>query len=58
MRADLRQGWSGPPAALIPKLIVRVRFSSPAPRGPAQVRSMILSPGLDRFQALDALPCN
>jgi hypothetical protein len=34
--ADLQEHWSCLPTALIPKLIVRFRFSSPAPRPKAQ----------------------
>ena len=56
--ADLQEHWSCLPAALIPKLIVRVRFSSPAPRAKAQARIGIPALGLDRFWALDDLPCN
>jgi hypothetical protein len=33
----------------LPKLIVRVRFSSPAPRTKAQARAGILVLGLDRL---------
>jgi hypothetical protein len=49
---DSHPGWSAPLAALtaaLPNLIVRVRFSSPAPRPKAQAREDIPAVGLDRF---------
>src|ERR1700722_2489824 len=42
-----RRGCSSMVERQLPKLIVRVRFSSPAPRVPAQVRAGMPSPWLD-----------
>ena len=50
-----------PPAAItaeLPKLIVRVRFSSPAPHAKAQAKVGIPALGLDRFRGLVDLPCS
>jgi hypothetical protein len=60
----LQSTWTGRSAAytgvaaLLPKLIVRVRFSSPALIVKAQARDSILSLGLDRSGGVVDLPCN
>ena len=54
-------GWSAPLAAVtaaLPKLIVRVRFSSPALIVRAQARDGVPSLGLDRSGVVVDLPCN
>jgi hypothetical protein len=56
MSADLRRDWSGLRVALIPKLIVRVRFASPAPTFPQisdTVRSGFVNAGLSQQQESD-----
>jgi hypothetical protein len=53
--ADLQRDWSGLPAALIPKLIVRVRFPSPALTAKAQVRDGS-QPGPCLLAILSGLP--
>src|ERR1039457_2272895 len=50
-----RDAWSAPLAAVtatLPKLIVRVRFSSPAPHVPVQVRAEMLSLRLDHSHSI------
>jgi hypothetical protein len=58
MGADLRQGWSGLPAAPIPKLIVRVRFSSPAPITLSQVGGFAPLPGMTFVIIVEPAACH
>jgi len=51
---DLRPAWSGLAAALIPKLIVRVRFPSPTPPRRARSEASLPSWASPAFRAAKA----